>query len=135
MVGSANPETMEQFLDDDDLVIMGNRYDAQVCALECNASCLIIAGSPQVPKSIIKMAAERNCVVITTDYDTYTAARLVNQSMPIKFFMRRDQLVTFELEEYIDAGFSYSSAVGTDYTSKGNRFCIGVYRFLSDALS
>lgn len=102
VVGSANPETMEQFLDDDDLVIMGNRYDAQVCALECNASCLIIAGSPQVPKSIIKMAAERNCVVITTDYDTYTAARLVNQSMPIKFFMRRDQLVTFELEEYID---------------------------------
>ena len=98
VVGSANPETMEQFLDDDDLVIMGNRYDAQVCALECNASCLIIAGSPQVPKSIIKMAAERNCVVITTDYDTYTAARLVNQSMPIKFFMRRDQLVTFELE-------------------------------------
>ncbi|MEI3280083.1 MAG: DRTGG domain-containing protein [Eubacterium ramulus] len=46
VVGSANPETMEQFLDDDDLVIMGNRYDAQVCALECNASCLIIAGSP-----------------------------------------------------------------------------------------
>ena len=102
VVGSANPETMEQFLDDDDLVIMGNRYDAQVCALECNASCLIIAGSPQVPKSIIKMAAERNCVVITTDYDTYTAARLINQSMPISYFMTREHLITFNSDDYID---------------------------------
>ena len=101
VVGSANPETMEQFLEDDDLVIMGNRYDAQICALESNASCIVIAGSPQVPKTIVKMAEEKHCVLITTDYDTYTAARLINQSMPIKFFMRREQLVTFETEEYI----------------------------------
>ena len=102
VVGSANPETMEQFLEDDDLVIMGNRYDAQICARESNASCIVIAGSPQVPKTIVKMAEEKHCVLITTDYDTYTAARLINQSMPIKFFMRREQLVTFETEEYID---------------------------------
>ena len=102
VVGSANPETMAQFLEDDDLVIMGNRYDAQICALESNASCIVIAGSPQVPKTIVKMAEEKHCVLITTDYDTYTAARLINQSMPIKFFMRREQLVTFETEEYID---------------------------------
>lgn len=102
VVGSANPETMEQFLEDDDLVIMGNRYNAQICALESNASCIVIAGSPQVPKTIVKMAEEKHCVLITTDYDTYTAARLINQSMPIKFFMRREQLVTFETEEYID---------------------------------
>ena len=102
VVGSANPETMEQFLEDDDLVIMGIRYDAQICALESNASCIVIAGSPQVPKTIVKMAEEKHCVLITTDYDTYTAARLINQSMPIKFFMRREQLVTFETEEYID---------------------------------
>ena len=102
VVGSANPETMEQFLEDDDLVIMGNRYDAQICALESNASGIVIAGSPQVPKTIVKMAEEKHCVLITTDYDTYTAARLINQSMPIKFFMRREQLVTFETEEYID---------------------------------
>ena len=102
VVGSANPETMEQFLEDDDLVIMGNRYDAQICALESNASCIVIAGSPQVPKTIVKMAEEKHCVLITTDYDTYTAARLINQRMPIKFFMRREQLVTFETEEYID---------------------------------
>ena len=94
VVGSANPETMEQFLEDDDLVIMGNRYDAQICALESNASCIVIAGSPQVPKTIVKMAEEKHCVLITTDYDTYTAARLINQSMPISYFMTQKSILT-----------------------------------------
>ena len=102
VVGSANPETMEQFLEDDDLVIMGNRYDAQICALESNASCIVIAGSPQVPKTIVKMAEEKHCVLITTDYDTYTAARLINQSMPISYFMKTEALITFEMDDYID---------------------------------
>ena len=52
--------------------------------------------------TIKKIAQERGCTIIATTYDTYTAARLINQSMPIKFFMRREQLVTFETEEYID---------------------------------
>lgn len=102
VVGSANPEIMEEFLEDDDLVIMGTRYDAQICALEANASCIIIAGSPKVSKTIIRIAQQKNCVLITTDYDTYTTARLINQSMPIKFFMRRDNLIAFDTEEYID---------------------------------
>ncbi len=102
MVGSANPEIMEEFLEDGDLVIMGSRYDAQICALEANAGCIVIAGSPKVSKTIIKMAEEKGCVLITTDYDTYTTARLINQSMPIKFFMRKDNLITFDTEEYID---------------------------------
>lgn len=102
VVGSANPEIMEEFLEDDDLVIMGTRYDAQICALEANASCIVIAGSPKVSKTIIRIAQQKNCVLITTDYDTYTTARLINQSMPIKFFMRRDNLIAFDTEEYID---------------------------------
>lgn len=102
LIGSANPEIMELYIDDDDLVIMGNRYEAQVCALEANVSCMIVAGSPKISKTIIKMASEKDCVLITTDYDTFTTARLVNQSMPIKFFMRSDHLITFETEEYIE---------------------------------
>lgn len=102
VVGAANPEIMEEFLEDDDLVIMGSRYEAQLCALESNASCIVVAGDPKVSKSIIKLAEEKDCVLITTPFDTYTAARLMNQSMPIKFFMRRDHLISFDTEEYID---------------------------------
>ncbi len=103
IVGSANPEIMEEYIDDNDLVIMGNRYDAQLCAIEANASCLILAGDPKVSKTIIKMATERGCVLITTAYDTFTTARLINQSMPVEYFMRqREKLTLFYTEEYIE---------------------------------
>lgn len=102
IVGSANPEIMEDFLEDNDLVLMGSRYEAQLCALEANASCIIVAGDPKVSKTIIKLAEAKGCVLITTPYDTYTAARLINQSMPIDFFMRKENLITFDTDEYIE---------------------------------
>ncbi|MCD8324794.1 MAG: putative manganese-dependent inorganic diphosphatase [Clostridiales bacterium] len=102
IVGSANPEIMEEFIDDHDLVIMGSRYEAQVCAIEANAGCMIIAGDPKISKTIIRMAADHGCTLITTAYDTYTTARLINQSMPIRFFMHRHSLVSFETEELVD---------------------------------
>ena len=39
---------------------------------------------------------------MTTPYDTYTAARLINQSMPISYFMKTEGLITFEEDDYID---------------------------------
>ena len=39
---------------------------------------------------------------MTPPYDTYTAARLINQSMPISYFMKTEGLITFEEDDYID---------------------------------
>lgn len=103
VVAAASPEMMEEYIRDDDLVILGNRYEVQLCALEMNASCIIVCSGAVVSKTIRKMAAERGCVLISTPYDTFTVARLINQSIPIKYFMRREHLVTFGTEEYIDA--------------------------------
>ncbi len=97
-----SPEVMEEYIEDDDLVILGNRYEVQLCAIEMNASCIIVCSGAKVSRTIQKLAEERGCVIITTPYDTYTVARLVNQSMPVKQFMRRESLVTFETEEYVD---------------------------------
>ncbi len=102
LVGSANPEIMEEYINDGDLVIMGNRYEAQVCALEANVSCMIIAGDPKISRTIVKIAEDKGCVLITTAYDTYTTARLINQSIPIRYFMRRENLIVFDTEDYID---------------------------------
>ena len=103
MVGSASPEIMEEFLDENDLAIMGARYEAQLCAIENNASAIVITGGSKVSKTIIKLAQEHGCVLITTPYDTFTATRLINQSMAIKYFMRKKNLVSFGIEEHIDA--------------------------------
>ena len=48
------------------------------------------------------MANKKDCVIITTPYDTFSIARLINQSMPIKEFMTREHLVTFDIDDYVD---------------------------------
>ena len=103
VIAAANPELMEQFIEDGDIVILGNRYEAQLCAIEMNARCIVVCEGAQVSKTIVKVADENNCAVIVTDYDTYTVARLINQSMPISYYMmKRSGLVTFCLTDYIE---------------------------------
>lgn len=102
VVAAGSPDLMKEYIEDDDLVILGDRPEAQKCALEMNASCLVVVSDSKVSEDIQKMAEERGCVIITTPYDSYTVSRLINQSMPIKYFMRRDNLITFETEEYVE---------------------------------
>lgn len=102
VVATESPELMEEYIEDDDLVILGNRYEVQLCAIEMNASCIIVCSDAKVSKTIQRLAEEKGCIIITTPYDTYTVARLINQSMPVKYFMRKENLITFEEEEYVD---------------------------------
>lgn len=102
VVGSSNPEYMAEFVEADDMVILGSRKEAQICALEANASCLIIGCGFEVEPEVIKMANKKDCVIITTPYDTFSTARLINQSMPIKEFMTKEHLVTFGIDDYVD---------------------------------
>lgn len=102
LIAAANPDMMEYYIEENDLVILGNRYESQLCAIEMGASCIIVCEGAGVSMTIKKLAQERGCTVITTPYDTYTAARLINQSMPISYFMTREHLITFESDDYID---------------------------------
>lgn len=102
LIAAANPDMMEYYIAKGDLVILGNRYESQLCAIEMDAACIVVCEGAAVSMTIKKLAQERGCTVITTPYDTYTAARLVNQSMPISYFMTTENLITFELEDFID---------------------------------
>lgn len=102
LVAAANPDMMEYYIEKNDLVILGNRYESQLCAIEMEADCIIVCEGAAVSMTIRKLAQERGCTVITTPYDTYTAARLINQSMPISYFMKTENLITFEDGDFID---------------------------------
>ena len=81
---------------------MGNRYESQLCAIEMEADCIIVCEGAGASLTIRKLAEQHGCTVIATAYDTYTAARLINQSMPVSYFMTTDKLITFEEDDYID---------------------------------
>lgn len=102
LVAAANPDMMEYYISPHDLVILGNRYESQLCAIEMEADCIIVCEGAAVSMTIRKLAQERGCTVMMTPYDAYSVARLINQSMPISYFMRTDGLITFEDTDYID---------------------------------
>ena len=103
LIAAANPDLMEDYIEENDLVILGNRYESQLCAIEMNAACIIVCEGAPVSMTIKKLAEEKDCAVICSPHDTYTVARLINQSMPIKYFMRREPLITFETDEPVEA--------------------------------
>lgn len=102
LIAAANPDLMENYIEKNDLVILGNRYESQLCAIEMEAGCIIVCEGAGVSLTIRKLAQERGCTVMTTPYDTYTTARLINQSMPVSHFMTMENVIAFSDEDYLD---------------------------------
>lgn len=99
---TSGPDWMEEYMEPDDLVILGGHSPSQMKAIENNASCLVVCLGLAVSREVIEAANRRDCVIIGTPHDTFTAARLINQSMPIKYFMTKTNLIQFDLEDYVD---------------------------------
>ncbi len=102
LIAAANPDLMESYIEKNDLVILGNRYESQLCAIEMNSSCIVVCEGAPISLTIKKLAEEHGCTIISSPHDTYTVARLINQSMPISYFMRTDSLITFQTDDFIE---------------------------------
>lgn len=102
VVAASNPEYMADCIEEDDLVILGDREEAQLQAIASNASCIVIGGGLKVEDEVKAAAEKKDCVIITTPFDAFSVARLINQSMPIKQFMTKQNLITFDIEDYVD---------------------------------
>ncbi len=102
VIAAASPEMMENVIEAGDVVILGNRYETQLCAIEMDAACIIVCEGAEVARTIKAQAAEHGTKIITTPHDTFVVARLINQSMPIEHIMKKDNLVTFHMDDYIE---------------------------------
>ena len=102
VIAVANPDVMENYIEKDDMVITGNRYESQLSAIESGAGCILVCLGAEVSR-IQKLARDNNCAVLTTPLDTYTVAHRISQCMPVKAFMRTKDLVTFTPSDYTDA--------------------------------
>jgi manganese-dependent inorganic pyrophosphatase len=101
VVAAANPDVMEDYIDEHDMVLLGNRYESQLCAIEMKASCIVIGLGAKVSKTIVKIAQEAGCTVIVSPLDTYTCAKLINQAVPVGHIMRTENIITFNLEDLV----------------------------------
>ena len=102
VIAAANPDVMENYINAHDMVILGNRYESQLMSILAGAGCIVVCLGAPVSKTIQHMAKEKGTTILVTPLDTYTVARLINQSMPIDFFMKSDNLITFHLGDFTD---------------------------------
>lgn len=102
LVLSMNIETMEKYIEVDDIVICGDREDVQAFALEKDISLMIITGDAEVSEDIIKKAKEKDISLITTPHDTFTTSRLIIQSIPVSYVMTREDLSVFDLDDLVE---------------------------------
>lgn len=102
LVGTANPEMLKAYIEEDDLIIMGDREEDHLQAIAQNVSCIIVGMGIEVSEKVIKLAHEKEIAIIMSPYDTFTIARLINQSIPVRYIMKTDNLVTFSTEDFTD---------------------------------
>ncbi len=102
VIAAETPELMKQHINPDDMVILNDRYETQMTAIEINAGCIIVCSNAAISDTVLNAAKARECVIISTPHDTFTVARLINQSMPIKYIMRKDELICFDPDDYVD---------------------------------
>lgn len=99
-IAAATAETIKTVVKPGDIVLVGNRTNAQLACISAGISCLIVTGNAEVSTEARLAADENNVIIIRAPYDTYTCARLINQSIPISKVMQ-ENVVCFKPNEMV----------------------------------
>jgi manganese-dependent inorganic pyrophosphatase len=90
LVGAMQAETMAEYVEQGCLVIIGDREDAQLIAIERGAAALVITGDLLVSERTLTTARKQGVLVISTAYHTSATMRLINLSLNVEYIMRRE---------------------------------------------
>ena len=115
VIGSGSAEQMERVISKGDMVIVGNRSDSQLTALEMEASCIVVCAGGKMSRTIRMLAEEKGCIVISTDIDTYIAGQMISQAAPIRHYMTQDNLLTFTPNSSVEAATKVMASVRFRY--------------------
>ncbi len=99
-IGASEALTLSQAIKCGDLVIIGDRSDAQLAVLQAGAAGLILTRDTEVTEPVVAAAEQQQAIIITTPYDTYTTAKLINQSIPVRLVMTK-KLVNFRTSDLL----------------------------------
>ena len=115
IIGAASPELLENTIQSGDIVILSNRYESQLCAIEMEASLIIVCQGSKVGKTIVKLAEENGVAIMSVPCDTYAAGKLISQCAPIGYFMDTEDLLKFTLLTTVDDAIGVMAKVRHRY--------------------
>ena len=96
------PELMENSIHKGDIVLVTNRFETQLFAVESNVSCMVVCAGARISNVVKKSAEEKGIAVITTPYDTFAASRLITMSLPVRDRMLTDGILRFSVDTSVD---------------------------------
>jgi len=102
IVSAMHPESTKSIIEVGDVAICGDREDSQLLIIDSKASLLIITGNHTPTDQVIELAKTNGCTIIETPYDTFTASRLITQSIPINHVMSKKNIISFNSDDFID---------------------------------
>lgn len=102
LIGASHPDMMKEYINANDLLIMGNREEDHLQAIAQNVSCIIVCMGAEITEQVREQAQKKDIVVIVSPYDTFTVSRLINQSIPVRYVMKSENLITFSTEDFTD---------------------------------
>ena len=115
VVAAGSPEQIEQAVSKGDIVILTNRAEGQLTAIERDAGCIVVCSGSQVSRAILMLAEEKNCIVLRTDCSPYVAGQLLPQAVPIRYYMVSEDLLTFTLNSLVEDAAKVMATVRHHY--------------------
>ncbi|WP_100408211.1 CBS domain-containing protein [Bacillus solitudinis] len=89
VIGAMKLDAMMRYVESGNLLIVGNRYQGHKLALEAGAAVLITGGF-DTSTDVIELADDLDLPIISTSYDTFTVAAMINRAI-------YDQLIKKEI--------------------------------------
>lgn len=101
-VAAMQPDSVRQHVEEGDIVIVGDRPEIQKEVINEKISLMILACSSTLSDELLNEAKEAGITVISTPHDSFTASRLIMQSVPVRFVMVKENLVSFSTDELVE---------------------------------
>ncbi len=101
-VAAMQPNSMKEHVDEGDIVIVGDRPEIHEEVINEKVSLMILIGSSSLSDELLAKAKEAGITVISTPHDSFTASRLIIQSIPVRYVMVKDDIVSFSTDDLVE---------------------------------
>ncbi len=120
VIGAMTEDAMTRYIHPESLVIIGNRKEAQLLALEQGAAVLITGGFT-ASDELIRRSDELAIPVIGTTYDTFTVASLINRAMTDQLIKKKIMIVSDIYTDYSHTHYLMIDDTVEDYRKMNHK--------------
>ncbi len=123
---SMSVDSMGKSMKQGDVVVVGDRPEAQRRAIELGAGVLVVSNGVRPEAEVLQMAEERGTTVVLSPLDSYVTSRLIQLSVPCWEVMSEnpltvhpDDLITDITEQVMEVHYRAAIAVDGDMVPNG----------------